>query len=251
MSFAEYLMNRNRQKVKHPVAFGFNAQAWENAFQETSDGSRRDETLRLFGLFLDRRLENVRTVLREVEAITSHICSDQAVTEVVEFLNAGFVNLQTEALGGLEGRDVVSVEEISSSRSINSASGGKYTAEEALESIVDAARHTLRDVMRKAKGYGNKDVKNSSIEPYASLRNAVYLAQFYEWFEHHWQKVLWNNAEFSENSSSNSYVIDQSRSSLAIEATLDLMRRKMKYKRDIREVCSIPLAPETEGEPIL
>lgn len=251
MSFAEYLKSRNRQKVKHPVAFGFDAQAWQNAFQETFDGGPRDEMLRLFGLFLDRRLGNVRKVLRELEATTTHICSDSAVIDVIEFLNVGFINLQREGSGDFEGRESVSIEEISSSRFISSASGGKYTTEEALQSIVDAARHTLRDVMRKGKGYGNKDVKNTSIEPSASLRNAVYLAQFYEWFEHQWQRVLWNDAKFSENLSSGEYLVDQSGSPLAIEATLDLIRRNMKYQRDIQEASSIPLAPETQDESIL
>lgn len=251
MNFINHLRNRNAKDLKHPVSFGFSPSAWNESYQRLSDGSTSDKNIREFGLFLYQRLEKARESLKQLELQTPFIPVNEVIRGVVHSLNDGCLRLQQEGMEAIRDRSYITLEELGNSRTIKSSVGGEHTQQEALESIVDSARHVLRSAMKKGAGYGTLRPEEPSWEPSQSLRSALQLAQLYDGFENQWQRILWFGGEFRYSPHNQQYQLLDLNSPLSMESAVDLSRRSMKYQRDIEAVRSIQLSPETANELIL
>lgn len=251
MSFLKYLQNRDVTDLKHPVSYGFSETQWATYYQKFTDRSEKDKNIYDFGLFLYQRLEKVRHSLRANEMHSPVQSSEEVIFWLARHINEQYLRVHREGVQAFQNRSCISMEEIRHAAVIKCATGAKYTQQQALDGLIDSARHVLRDVMPKKKGYGTRPPMASAISTGHSLLVAIQLAQFYDSLEEQWQRVLWKDATFQYFGSPYSYYLSELNAQIAVESKIDLVRRSMKYGRDIDAWKSFKTSPDTMNERIL
>lgn len=250
MSFIESLRDRNTKGLKHPVSYGFLPSVWDEKFKELTDRSADDDNIWKFGHFVHKRLSVVRTTLQHLESQTPVTSRNEVVSRIVRRLNQADFEIGLESADGHKDRSHISIDELCSGRQITGVGGGHYTRQEAVESLIDAARHILRSTT-KAGAYGVPKPSSPTWEKGQSLHAAMQLARFYDVFEDQWQRVLWTGARFSFNEREGIYHLSELEAPLAVEAAVDLPRRSMKQHRDVEEFKALSLHPSTLVQPII
>jgi hypothetical protein len=150
MRFAEKLRergpgsaDRSTSGIPLPTGHRFDPAEWTAAYEALRDGSPEDRNAFEAGLFLFERMDRVRNELRTMSKHVSTFPGDARAIGLCGFLNDYLRQSFKSELEHRQGAMLV-IEYALAARAVGQHPGDKYTAEEALQGLIDGAKFPLR-----------------------------------------------------------------------------------------------------------
>lgn len=221
--------------VSLPASHGFKPSEWTAAYNELADGSMEDRNAFEAGMFLFERMERVRDELRKMSGYVQSFPSDDRVIGLCGFLNTHLIKLVKSHFEHREA-DVLAIEHSLSARTLGGYPGDKYTVSEALQGMLDGAKHPLRAAIAGAP-LGVPTPSSPTIGRDDAIRNEIALGRIYDGFECAWQSVQWSGARLHRRGLE--YRFDETDDLHFVESRLDLFRREQRFTRDGLEMLPI------------
>lgn len=222
--------------IPDPMERGFDVAVFRSAFQEFEDGSPEDRSAGYMGELIGTRVERLFITLKDLECRAVKFDYSEIAGAVAKFLNHQQVLLLRADSDKLQGVEQITQEAMGSLRSAKDHLGNEFTSREVLEFQVDAARNLLRQAC-DAKSFGGMGDASETSDIDAVLHVALRLGSMLESLRAQWHRVLWYGAHAHiAPTPPNNFVIDERPSRLALMAAIDVERRDVVRRRDIKEI---------------
>lgn len=246
MSFRSLLQvyEKNKQRpVPDPMSPRFDLELFDRVFHAEKDGSFEDASARVFGELIGCRVSRVFGGLEAFENSSPRFLYKDIAVEVARFLNKAYLAQQVEHVQSFAGMDQTTVEALRTRRTIKDAAGNHVAPVDAMEMLIDNARHILRHAHDR-QGFGGKGPNAKSVSIEQVVHVGLRAGGMLEMLRRQWHTVLWFGAHARVSPQfPHDYVINARPSRLALLAAIDLYRRNGCMERDFDELKKKGLVP--------